>query len=419
MAEDVFTSNLIKTGQERLALLGKHAAALMQGYVGEEVDPAAFSETALKKLLAARILWRPDDSSGLKLSHRVRDLLAEMLADERRRQVNADVGETLEVLRNLVQSFHEAQGRSDFLLAEQLQLRLTQEVDDLNSRFAGAIDSLWRRLNTDFGFVSSLSDKIRENERAQKQITRLLDGLEIIDFQELISLVGHQGSLRKLLISQLQSQLASHYANLREVQARLVELLARFRQQQARSLLVQGMLGFLREHPGFQPGNYARRSQVPEVVNLAAPIIPAAAAALDQSAISDQLALLLRQLPRPQHDEPQVTTAASISWPEDERVAARQQELKQAVEDFYLQVVDRGQALSALSYWQLNNLPWDAEIWLYQVLAEYQSLPARQQSYLKLRKAETPASSWNQVLLIRDLEVMLASGEQIHDELYT
>ncbi len=50
---------------------------------------------------------------------------------------------------------------------------LRQEVDDLNGPFDDAIDSLRRRLNSDFGFVSRLSDKIRENERAQKQIVRL------------------------------------------------------------------------------------------------------------------------------------------------------------------------------------------------------------------------------------------------------
>ncbi|SFC03577.1 hypothetical protein SAMN05660443_1246 [Marinospirillum celere] len=405
MVDETFTSSLVKTGVERLSLLGKHAEALMQGYIGEEVDPSAFSETALKKLMAARILWRPDEYSGLKLSHRVRDLLAEMLADEKRRHVNADVAETLELIRNLVQGYHEAQHRGDYLLAEQQQLRLTQEVDDLNSRFADAIDSLWQRLNSDFGFVSSLNDKIRENERAQKQISRLLDGLELIDFEELIALVAGQGALRKLLISQLQVQVSSHYTSLREVQVRLVQLLARFRQQQERSLLVHGMLAFLREHPGFQPGNYARRSQVPEVVNRAAPLVPAAAVALDRPSESDQLAELVRQLPR--REQPLVATeeAGVLATPQDEAIAARQQQLKKEVEDFYLEVIDSEGAVSALDFWHKKQLGWDAEIWLFQVLAEHQGLPAQEQEQLHLFKEESPASDWNQVLLIRDLHL--------------
>mgnify|MGYP003704614141 CR=1 FL=1 len=111
---------------------------------------------------------------------------------------------------------------------------------------ADAIDSLWQRLNSDFGFVSQLNDKIRENDRAQKQIVRLLDGLALIDFDELIELVGSDGSLRKLLISQLQNRLSHHYTSLREVQRRLIELMARFRKQQARSRLMTGMAAFMR-----------------------------------------------------------------------------------------------------------------------------------------------------------------------------
>lgn len=406
---DDFSSNLLRTGAERLALLGKHARQLMQGYEGGPLDESAFSDAALKKLLAARILWRPDEASGLRLSHKVRELIAEMLSDARRRHVNADVAETLELLRNLVQTFREAQQRGDYLLAEQQQLRLTQEVDDLNSRFADAIDSLWQRLNSDFGFVSSLNDKIRENERAQKQITRLLDGLDSINFDELIELVGGSGPLRKLLVSQLQRQVSAHYGNLREVQGRLVQLMARFRQQQARNLLVSGMLGFLREHPRFKPGNYAQRSEVPALFNQAASLMPAAAAALDRERDADQLAELARRLPRRETAPVLTESAAPATWSQqDETVAARQQQLKEDVEAFYLQAVDAGQPLSALEHLQASGLPWDAEIWLFQVIAEYQGLPMHEQRQFHLWYQEEPTSQWNQVRLIHDLQLQLA-----------
>ncbi len=181
----------------------------MQGYSRDEVPLEALSETALRRLLAARIVWRPDDHGGVKLAPRVRELIAEMLADETRRHVNADVGETLELLRSLVQSYREALNQGEHWRQEQQLLRLRQAVDDLNGRFADAIDSLWQRLNSDFGFVSRLNDKIRENNRAQKQIVRLLDGLQLIDFNELIELVGTDGALRKLLISSCSVSSAS------------------------------------------------------------------------------------------------------------------------------------------------------------------------------------------------------------------
>ncbi len=401
-------SRLIGTGVERLALLGKHAEALMAGYARDEVPLEGLSTTALNRLLAARILWRPDEQGGVKLSPRVRELIAEMLADETRRHVNADVAETLELMRSLVQSYREARDAGEYWRQEQQLLRLRQEVDDLNGRFADAIDSLWRRLNSDFGFVSRLGDKIRENARAQKQIVRLLDGLELIDFHELIELVGRDGALRKLLVSGLQHQLTQHFTSLREVQRRMVELMARFRQQQSRSRLVAGMAGFLREHPGFVPGNYARRSEVPALVNRAAPLVAAGAAALDHHPGTRALTELLHQLPRPVHRPEPVTAAGAAAPQEDTLVAARQQALKEDVERFYLAVVDRGgEGLSALAYLQEGELAWGEEIWLFQVIAEFQGLPRGEQRAFRLSQQESQASPFNHLRLIHDVSLAL------------
>ncbi|TDB05611.1 hypothetical protein [Halomonas marinisediminis] len=402
-------SRLITTGVERLALLGKHAEALMAGYARDEVPLEGLSTTALNRLLAARILWRPDEQGGVKLAPKVRELIAEMLADESRRHVNADVAETLELMRSLVQSYREARDGGEYWRQEQQLLRLRQEVDDLNGRFADAIDSLWRRLNGDFGFVSRLGDKIRENERAQKQIVRLLDGLALIDFDELIALVGSDGALRKLLVSGLQQQLTQHYTSLREVQRRMVELMARFRQQQSRSRLVAGMAGFLREHPGFVPGNYARRGEVPALVNRATPLVAAGAAALDHHPDSRALTELLHRLPRPAQRPEPVTAAGAAAPQEDALVAARHQALKEEVERFYLSVVDRGgEGVSALAYRQEGALEWGEEIWLFQVIAEFQGLPRNEQRAFRLSQQESQASPYNHLRLIHDVVVQLA-----------
>ena len=58
-------SRLLKTGAERLALLGKHAERLMQAYTRDDVPLEGLSDGALRKLLAARVLWRPDEQSGV------------------------------------------------------------------------------------------------------------------------------------------------------------------------------------------------------------------------------------------------------------------------------------------------------------------------------------------------------------------
>jgi hypothetical protein len=410
-AEPAVASNLFTIGAERLALLGKHHKALMQGYMDGFVDETVFSEAALKKLIAARILWRPDEQQPLALRPLVSELIASMVADENRRQINADVAEKLEQIRNRVQAYRDAQFKGDYSVAELQLQRLTEHVHDLSGQFEEAIDSLWHRLNSDFGFVASLDDKIRENERAQKQLRRLLDGLALLDFNELIELAEGNNHLRKLLVSQLQNQLSSHHSSLLEVQKRLVELLAKFRQQQARSLLIANMAAFLRQHPKYQPADYANRSELPALFNQAAAIVPKAAIALDNASERQVLAGLVRALPRQQSLTLPDTPGASfaVQW-QDETIAARQQALKTDVENFYLRVIDHGGKLSALEYLAQQQLQWDSEIWLYQIIAEYQALPVDEKRMFAIVRDEAPASSMNQLLLIRDISLQLQAA---------
>ncbi|MCC5450638.1 hypothetical protein LMJ53_02670 [Rheinheimera sp. UJ51] len=409
--EPAIASNLFSIGAERLALLGKHHKALMQGYVDGFIDESAFSEGALKKLIAARILWRPDEQQPLALRPLVSELIASMVADENRRQINADVAEKLEQIRNRVQAYRDAQFKGDYSVAELQLQRLTEHVHDLSGQFEEAIDSLWHRLNSDFGFVSSLDDKIRENERAQKQLRRLLDGLDLLDFHELIELSEGNNHLRKLLVSQLQNQLSSHHSSLLEVQKRLVELLAKFRQQQARSLLIANMAAFLRQHPKYQPADYPHRSDVPSLFNQAASIKPQAAIALDKATERQVLAELVRALPRPSSVTITDTQSASFSLLlQDEEIAARQQALKTDVENFYLRVIDQGGKISALDYLSTQQLTWDSEIWLYQIIAEYQALPLDEKQMFSITREEAPASAFNGLLLIRDINIGLKAA---------
>ncbi|MFN3900208.1 MAG: hypothetical protein ACK4ML_07545 [Alishewanella aestuarii] len=404
-------SNLFNTGAERLALLGKYHKQLMQGYLDGYVDETAFSEGALKKLIAARILWRPDEQQPLALRPLVSELIASMVADENRRQINADVAEKLEQIRNRVQAYRDAQYKGDYAVAELQLQRLTEHVHDLSGQFEEAIDSLWHRLNSDFGFVSSLDDKIRENERAQKQLRRLLDGLDLLDFTELIELSEGNNHLRKLLVSQLQSQLSSHHSSLLEVQKRLVELLAKFRQQQSRSLLISNMVAFLRQHPKYQPADYPNRSELPDLFNHASAIRPQAAIALDKASERQILAELVRALPRQVAVTLYDTPSANFSeLLQDEEIAARQLALKTDVENFYLRVIDRGGSLSALEYLTEQQLPWDSEIWLYQILAEYQALPVAEKQMFQLQREESPASAVNSLYLIRDISIGLQAA---------
>ncbi|WP_088329803.1 hypothetical protein [Lacimicrobium sp. SS2-24] len=399
--------SLFQLGRERLALIGKHADALMQGYLKGHIDETALSENALNKLIDARILWRPDEQAPLSLRPVMGELIASLTQDERKRQINADVAEHLDQIHTRVQSLQAARAKGDYAAAEHHMQLLTERVHDMSGQFGDAIESLWHRLNTEFGFVASLDDKIREIELAQKQLRRLLDGFGLLDFDELIALAGSDGSLRKLLVSQLQARISEHSGSLLEVQKRLVLLMARFRQQQERALLVSRMSAFLRQHPGFQIGDYPNRTKVPAVVNQARGLSACAAIALDRAGDRDTLSQLARAIPRPEQQPVQTEIAEPFAVVTQQVTQTIQKKLVEDVENCFIAVIDSGNAISALEYLQRNELEWDPEIWLFQVIAEYEGMASGAKKSFKLEKVTRPASRFNQVQIIEDVHLGL------------
>ena len=399
-------SGLFKNGAERLALLGKYHHILMKAYIDGFIDETAFSDPILKKLIAARIIWRPDEQQPLMLRPLVSELIASMVADESRRQINADVAEKLEQIRNKVQAWRDAYYKGDYSIAERQMQRLAELIYDLSGQFEEAIDSLWHRLNNDFGFVSSLNEKINENARAQKQVRRLLDGLDLIVFEELIEFAENNSSLRKILVSQLQLRVSLHHSSLLAVQQRLIELMAKFRQQQSRTLLVTNMAAFLRQNPQYQPASYPERREVPGVFNIGTSLSLKASISLDRAVDRQVITEMMLALPQaPAMSAPVPKIAGSVISPVDEEVAIRQAALKMDVEDFYFFAAGQSGPVSALHYLAENHLNWDSEIWLYQVITEYQSLPSVDKPRFWLRSDECQASRVNDLRIISDVSI--------------
>jgi hypothetical protein len=396
---------LFELGKERLELIGKHADALMQGYLEGDVNELAFSQQALQKLLDSRVLFYPQEQS-LRLRPIVNELIASLTQDERKRQINTDVGEHLDQIDTRVQSLQGARKKGDYAASEHHMQLLTERVNDMTGQFGDAIESLWHRLNTEFGFVSSLDDKILEIELAQRQLRRILDGFGIINFDDLIQLAGSDGALRKLLVSQLQARISEHSGSLLEVQKRLVLLMARFRQQQDRALLINRMSAFLRQHPNFQIGDYPNRSQVPAVINQAHGISPQAFIALDRAQDSYALAELARAVPRePEQNLQSEKQTEGFVMAVQNLVATQQKQLAKDVEDFFLQVIESPQALSGVDYLAEQALPWEPEMWLFQIVAEYQGLPEQNKHSFMLEKDSAQQSRFNQLHIIQDVTV--------------
>lgn len=400
-------SDVFNQGVQKLKLLAKHGETVLQIYYQNSFDEQQLTQNAVSQLLDADILWRGDDEhASLKLSEPVAQLISHLLKDEKRRKANTDIGEFHENIRHLVGQITHALQQGQQSVAQHSLNRLQQEVDDLNSRLSNGINSLWHRLNTGFAFVDNLSDKVYENEKASLEVSRWLSGLEQIDFNELIRLAGHNAQLRNILVRHLQLQVSDHLNNLLEVQKRLGILLASFRQQHERNQLVRSVLLHFSRHPQAQVSDYAQRTNISDLVNRAAALPPQVAISTDRHQDEDTLRQLIRLLPAKKAATQAPNKAQqAIVLEESPLIVAERRALKDDVSNFFVYAYQQDNGSSALQYLQQHALKWSAEIWLYQVIAEYQALNAQERQWFTLQYQEQAVSAYNDVLLVHDLKL--------------
>ncbi|WP_108652264.1 phosphoenolpyruvate carboxylase [Dongshaea marina] len=405
------SDNIAQAGVKFLRQLARHGDLLMRAYQNGTLDETAEDPKVIEKLLDARVLYRPEEQAEIRLASALRSILEEGLRDERSRQITTNVGATLATLRTLTKHYREARQSCDFAASESYLDDLSEEVYALTEGLHRSIRLLWGRINNEFGYVGTINAKIRENELAQSQVSELLDGLELLRFDELSELAGDERELRRLLVVSLQHTLVDCGQELSVVQGRLLELLGRFREIRGRTRLLKGWLLYNAQHSKYSPLNHATHKQLPMLLNQAKPILTAASVDVTCQEHEHQLMHLageIRSIHRHHLLQQQVEEPTLLTLEATDEFELTDSPLKQAVERYFCEVIDSGERLSALEYYQQQGLEWDTECWLYQVLGAYEGMPKEQREYFELEHLghENPHFSGNYV--IEDLQLWLA-----------
>ncbi|WP_417354488.1 hypothetical protein [Gallaecimonas pentaromativorans] len=402
---------LQQAGVRFLKLLGRHSDVIMDAYLGGEVADGQLEEGVEERLKKEGILYRPEQGANLRLRKSVRTLLEEALKDERNRQIDTNLGSALAAIKTLAAHYKEARHSGDYGGAEAYLSDLAEAVYSFAETLRHDIRALWGRINNAFGYVGTINAKIRENELAQSQVSDLLAGLEMVNFQELADIAGDIRELRRLMVTSLQSTLSECTQELGMVQARLLELLGRFREIRGRTRLLKGWLLHQDQHPDYQVGNHAGHQALPQLFNQAEAILAPAWATVHNSQHEQMLIELVDQIKAQgllerTTSQPQEALPLVMEEVDDFEVAPSP--IKQAVDDYFIAVIDSGEEESALGYLARHQLPWDAESWLYQIINGYEGLAEEQRRHFELDPIGEPHPVYSGNFIIRDLSLWLA-----------
>ncbi|QIR13540.1 phosphoenolpyruvate carboxylase [Shewanella aestuarii] len=405
------SSNLHQAGVKLLKQIGRHADVIMDAYLAGSVSESSHDPAVIEKLKKSGILWRPEPDQSLRLKRSVRALLEEGLSDERNRQIDSNVGSALATIKTLADHYKEARHNVDYSAAEAYLADLSEHVYSFTDSLRYSIRVLWGRINNEFGYVGTINAKIRENELAQSQVTELLNGLEMFQFSELGEIAGDIRELRRLLITSLQETLSHCTQELSVVQGRLLELLGRFRQIQGRTRLLKGWLLHTDLHPDYQVENHVAHNKVPALFNFAQAIL--APASVDVHNTSHELALMamvaqIKSISRDERVSIERDTNVTFEMAEVEDFDVPDNPLKVAVDEYFCAVIDSGLRQSALEYLNEQQLDWDSESWIYQVIGGYEALPLEHKQYFELEPIGKPHPIYTGNFIVTDVELWLA-----------
>jgi len=405
------SGNLHQAGVRFLRQLGRHAEPIMDAYLAGSLPDQALEPAVQERLVKDGILYRPEPGADLHLRRVVRALLEEALRDDRNRQIDANTGSALATFKTLAAHYREARHQGDYAATDAYLADLKEHVYAFGETLSHGIRVLWSRINNEFGYVGTLNAKIRENELAQAQVSELLAGLEMISFEELADTAGDLRELRRLLVTSLQRTVSACTQELSIVQGRLLELLGRFRQIRGRTRLLKGWLLHLEQQPDYQVGNHAAHQTVPQLFNLAPAILAPAAVDIHNPLHEGELLTLVAQIRALQ---PQDRFAAAPAEAGEfllgavEAFEIEHNPIREAVSAYFCQVIDSGQPVSALEWRARQELPWDAESWLYQVIGGYEGLPEEQKRHFELDPIGEPHPIYSGNFIVRDVRLWLA-----------
>lgn len=402
--------NLNKAGISLLNALSNHSELIMQAYFSGSVNEAEYSPNIIQSLIDLKALWRPESGAELRLRPSLRTLLEESLQDESNRQIDANIGNLLATLTTQSEHYKEALAHQKYHESQAYLADLTEHVYTLTETLATNVRLLWSRISNEFGYVSSVEAKIRENELAQTQVTDMLNQLSMFHFDTLSQLAGSNRELRHLLVITLQSSFATSAQELSLVQSKLLELLGRFREFKGRTRLLKGFMLHMEQKPDFTPVNYAAQTQIPNLFNHADGIIKGAAPDVRNMEHEFELTSLvdnLRSVNRWWQSKGNRDVAPTVVVEQEASVELNEDLLKQAVESYFCQVIDSGKNTRALEYFEQHNLEFDQEVWIYQVLGAFQGLPDSERQYFDIDLEGVPHQTYTGNFIIQDIELGL------------
>ncbi|SQH75243.1 conserved protein of unknown function [Shewanella benthica] len=377
-----------------LRKIGANDELLANAYVYGSIAADSQDNKTISTLHKAGLL-RPDDEVGeFRVTTDFKRMLNRLMRKQSSYRQLTDMGKVIEALDETVKDYQlsvQAEQSEDAdLFLEQLDDLLYETKDGLNNN----LDNMHYGIVSQFGFVSSLANKIRQNERYLNHAQNLLTELQQIDPEacyEWINWPCPNEFARK--ITGFVYWFNKVLPRLRFIIDNMRLSLFRLRRDEKKANQLRSMTRFLRQHPEFElSDNLYEHPKLPEGLKLAPAMALKSYVDTRNTALETPLIQLVQALRKQSiaQDVKERETAA-IEVNPIERVSYQSDFFDLQAELLFEQAITSNVAISALVFWRHSQDDWQANAhsikpksWIELVFSCYCKLTNEQQAAFSL-----------------------------------
>ncbi|MDA7745920.1 hypothetical protein N8878_01125 [Psychromonas sp.] len=380
---------------ELLRQLGANDQLLAEAYVfgsvqGDGTDARKIAALHKKSLL------RPDDEPGeYRVSAELKRMLNRLMRKQSSYRQLTDMGKVIDVLEDTVNDYRlsvvqDQQDDAEYYL-DQLDDLLYEAKDNLNV----SLDNMHYAISSQFGFVTTISAKVRENERALSYAQKLLTELQQIDPEtcyEWMNWACPVELARK--ISGFIYWFNQTLPRLRFIIDSMRLSLFKLRRDEKQASLLRNMARYLHKHPEFEINeDIFEDKTLPVNLRFAAPMYIKSYIDVKETAHEQTLIEIVQSLRKLNTvSKPATRETSEVEVIENVAMSFSYDYFEEQTERLFEQAITIGEAISAVKFWQQSLAEWhqkaqhiDPTQWVELVFSSYCKLTNAQQELIDIR----------------------------------
>ncbi|MEL0628571.1 hypothetical protein [Psychromonas aquatilis] len=379
---------------ELLRQLGTHDQLLAEAYVFGSVQGDGDDARKIAAL-HKKALLRPDDEPGdFRVSAELKRMLNRLMRKQSSYRQLTDMSKVIDILEETVNDYRvsiiaDQQEDAEYYL-DQLDDLLYEAKDNLNV----SLDNMHYAISSQFGFVSTISAKVRENERALAYAQKLLTELQQIDPEtcyEWMNWACPVELARK--ISGFIYWFNQTLPRLRFIIDNMRLSLFKLRRDEKQASLLRNMARYLQKHPEFEIGEgIFEDKNLPDTLRFAAPMKLKSYVDVRQTSDEHSLIAIVQSLRKLNNQSSRaVREKSAVDLVENEAMSFNYDYFEEQTERLFELAITSNEPISAISFWQSSLNDWhtlqqhiEPIAWVELVFSSYCKLTNAQQALIDI-----------------------------------